>query len=497
MTARPTTYATKLSALRCMAWCFFACFAGIAAIGITSGTAHAQAGLTRTGYINPFPQGDVYRVHLVGDWYADGLHGAVAQALGANPRLQVQTRIIQVRSLRRSDWDEQVSEIEARAKAAPIDIAIVMFGAAEIGSISMPGSRRIRFGQDAWQSQYAARLDRIMKALKISNGAVYWLGLPVVSRSNFDEGYQAINEIFRGRTYVNGIKYIDVYKGFANEDGEFTPYGPDVNGKVQLLRNRDGNYFTAAGYQKLAHFAVREITRDLVRAQSERNVPLAGSEVEQRRINPERFKQQPVPGSDPSTDRPAPKVRLGKADREARPQPPRTGPLRLGRQNRELEADDGSVEIVTGPIGQRHGGVLKLKIVRPAISAAVIDLVTRKQSAEQPASMGDSVTLQLPGGGTLMSSVTPASAANLADRRAKLSPTQSPFFKVWAKGERLPPKPGRADDYDWPRPEPLPVVRVSDQRAGPGRTGEAQADSGMPPLPEPNPFGAAAHRWRR
>jgi hypothetical protein len=32
--------------------------------------------------------------------------------------------------------------------------------------------------------------------------------------------------------------------------------------------------------------------------------------------------------------------------------------------------------------------------------------------------------------------------------------TQSPYYKVLVKGEALPPKTGRADDFTWPRPEP-------------------------------------------
>jgi len=34
-----------------------------------------------------------------------------------------------------------------------------------------------------------------------------------------------------------------------------------------------------------------------------------------------------------------------------------------------------------------------------------------------------------------------------------MAPTQAPFFRVLVKGERVPPKPGRIDDFSWPKPE--------------------------------------------
>ena len=59
---------------------------------------------------------------------------------------------------------------------------------------------------------------------------------------------------------------------------------------------------------------------------------------------------------------------------------------------------------------------------------------------------GDLLVDQIAGGLTLMSSIAPA--GNKA--RGKLSPTQAPYFRLLVKGERLTPKPGRADDTAMP-----------------------------------------------
>jgi hypothetical protein len=68
-----------------------------------------------------------------------------------------------------------------------------------------------------------------------------------------------------------------------------------------------------------------------------------------------------------------------------------------------------------------------------------------------------------------MSTVALATGPNQAGRR-RLSPSQSPYFRVLFKGERLPPKAGRADDATWPRPAPPPEAAYL-QEADPVETG--------------------------
>ena len=91
------------------------------------------------------------------------------------------------------------------------------------------------------------------------------------------------------------------------------------------------------------------------------------------------------------------------------------------------------------------------EILRPAIPASVIALVTRRESPDRPSQLGETVTDTLPGGLVVMSSITPGLGAGSVAQRRRLAPTQTPFFKVLVKGERLTPRPGRADDFSWPR----------------------------------------------
>ncbi len=126
-----------------------------------------------------------------------------------------------------------------------------------------------------------------------------------------------------------------------------------------------------------------------------------------------------------------------------------------------MPGTDGTEQIVT------------VEIVRPAIPASVVALVTRKQSDDKAAQMGDVLVDQIPGGLTVMSSIVPPRGSDGSRRR--LSPTQSPYFRVFEQGERMPSKPGRADDFTWPRPQTT-----------------AEVHSEPPPMADGGPKGTAS-----
>jgi hypothetical protein len=67
--------------------------------------------------------------------------------------------------------------------------------------------------------------------------------------------------------------------------------------------------------------------------------------------------------------------------------------------------------------------------------------------------MGDVVADDVGDGLVVLSSITPATTTGAGPSR-RLAPSLSPYYQVLIKGERLASKPGRADDFSWPRPEP-------------------------------------------
>jgi hypothetical protein len=396
-----------------------------------------------SSYITPFPAGEVYSLEVIGDDLAEGLHGGVSAAFQGDSRVTVRAAPFTINGLFRNDFDEKLVQLEENLKREPLHVAIVMLGAWDRVSVRDPSGKRLQVGTPAWRQDYAARGDRLMKLLKRQNVAVYWVGLPIVRRSDANDDAQMMNEIMRERVYLNGLKYIDAYAGFTDEQGGYSAYGPDLSGKIRLLREGDGVYFTTEGYRKLAHFVERDLRRDLAQAKADRTVPLAGDEAEQARINPDKAKLSPAAN--------------GAQAAKATPTPGTPGAASaiaeagLGEQ----KSDNGKVNLrILGASGKEE--VVALDIVRPAIPASVIALLTRRESPDRLSQLGEAVIDQIAGGLTVMSTVALANGPNASSGRARLAPSQTPYFRVLFKGERLTPKPGRADDIAWPRPADPP-----------------------------------------
>jgi len=388
-------------------------------------------------FITPFPDNDVYQVELVGDWLAEGLLGGLVQAFTAGPGVSIMPKRYELAGLMRNSAPKELADLEQAFSTDPSHIAIVMVGAQDRYSLNR---RRAAENNDEWRSEYAARVDQTMRALKKNNRGVYWVGLPNMRRWQDNERAQRMNDVIRERAYLNGVRYIDAYASFIDESGGYSDWGPDITGKNRRLRDSDGVHFTDAGYLKLAHFVERELKRDIAQARTERSIPLAGDSSEQSRVNPEKVRLR----AEEAARQQAAKASKGGAAVAAAASP--GGP----ETARDQKLDTGKVDIrIPGPEGTEQ--VVTVDIVRPAIPASVVALVTRKQSNDKAAQMGDMLVDQIPGGLTVMSSITPARGADGSRRR--MSPTQSPYFRVLERGERLVPKPGRADDFTWPRPQ--------------------------------------------
>ena len=218
-------------------------------------------------------------------------------------------------------------------------------------------------------------------------------------------------------------------------------------------------HFTEAGYLKLAHFVERELKRDIAQARTERSIPLAGDAAEQSRVNPEKVRlkaeseraQAQAKSAKGGGDVAAPAAAAAAAD---------------GARDQKLET--GKVDIkVPGAEGTEQ--VVTVEIVRPAIPASVVALVTRKQSDDKAAQMGDVLVDQIPGGLTVMSSIVPPRGSDGSRRACRRRRALLPRA---GEGERCRPSPaaptispGRARRRRprWRRPVP-PVAPAT---AGP------------------------------
>jgi hypothetical protein len=127
-------------------------------------------------------------------------------------------------------------------------------------------ARQAAYGQwefqtEKWEAAYIKRIDATIAALKSAGVPVIWVGLPSQRSTHATDDASYLNELYRSAAERAGIVYVDIWDGFVDEDGRFSPQGPDYLGQTRRLRTTDGVYFTKFGARKLAHYIEREIER--------------------------------------------------------------------------------------------------------------------------------------------------------------------------------------------------------------------------------------------
>jgi uncharacterized protein len=117
------------------------------------------------------------------------------------------------------------------------------------------------FQSEKWELAYIKRIDATLAALKSAGVPVIWVGLPSQRGTKATEDSSYLNELYRSQAEKAGIVFVDIWDGFVDEAGNFSPQGPDYLGQTRRLRTADGVYFTKFGARKLAHYVEREIER--------------------------------------------------------------------------------------------------------------------------------------------------------------------------------------------------------------------------------------------
>jgi hypothetical protein len=380
--------------------------------------------------VTPFPQNDRYRVVVFGDSLGDGIWSGLYRAFKVDSNVEVIKRSRGSTGFTRRGRNNLNTGVKGILKSERVHVAVIMVGASDMQAIRQDRKWH-KIGSDEWREIYGERVDQFIKSLKGSRVAIYWVGLPIMRSPKHNSDMQVLNEIFREKAFVNGIKFVDTWNGFADQFGRYNAYGPDLTGQVRRLRAPDGVHFTGKGYRKLAHFVEREIRGDMKLARAERNIPLAGNKAEQDRALG-RLRGRAEAGR---------KAKQGGGEPGERPVK-NTGPKGEGGDQAVADADAPGGSNRERKANKAIAGV---KLVRPKISD--VAPVTLGSSY---APMGETIALEMGNGLTALASISPFNDTNLSNVARRLPLSQRPYFRVLIKGEQLLPKSGRADDFAWP-----------------------------------------------
>ena len=367
----------------------------------------AQDALAHRSYITPFPNGDRYRVVVLGDGLGEGLWNGLYRTFEDNPSvdvLQQSKKWTGFTDPKRFNWNTQIDQI---MKDGNYHAAVVQFGLGENKPIRK-GGKLLKVGTEEWREAYGERVETFIAKLRGAGLGVYWVGLPVMRSAAQRAAAERLNDVFREKAFVNGAKFVDTWAEFADENGQYTLVGTDEQGRTQRLRDGDG--FTSRGNLKLAKIVNKELGKDIDLAKKERDIPLAGDPEEQAKV------------ATGLTSAPEPAARRAAG-----------------------EAADGGEENVL-----REDQVGDVSVFRPNRDVAAPLADPSADAAGVGARDPRVITSDLPGGYTAISSISAVSDVTLSSSRPQLPLAQRPYYRVLVRGEQLEPKSGRADDFGWP-----------------------------------------------
>ena len=222
--------------------------------------ATAAAAATANRGEAPAVEADFFVV-VMGDTLGDMLADGLEEAFEDIPEIGVLHKSKESSGLVRTDfydWPKTAQGI-ANGPRKP-DVAVMMLGSNDHQPLE-DGAQAAEPFSPRWRELYTARVDAIIRAFKEKNIPLVWVGLPMMKSERFSADMGQINEIYRASAASAGIPFIDIWDIFADDHGQYSAFGPDVNGQNVKLRAADGVHFTSAGARKVAHFVEGEIKR--------------------------------------------------------------------------------------------------------------------------------------------------------------------------------------------------------------------------------------------
>lgn len=205
---------------------------------------------------------DARIVLVVGDFLGSGLAEGLNTTFADNPSVRVVDRSNGSSGLVRDDhfdWPGQLAAIIAEQKPAAV---LVMLGSNDRQQLKV-GSERAAPMSDAWEKEYARRAEQLAKVLADAKVPALWVGMPSFKVPKMTADMVALNDIYRTVSARSGIEFVDIWDGFADQNGAFTTTGPDVNGQPVRLRSDDGINMTRQGKRKIAFYAEKPLNRIL------------------------------------------------------------------------------------------------------------------------------------------------------------------------------------------------------------------------------------------
>lgn len=222
-----------------------------------------------------------FYINVIGDSLGVSAAEGLTEAFANRPEIAVIDKSRDASGLVRDDYfDWTKSANEFAAAKDKIDVVVVMLGLND-GQPLKDGVDTLDPLSDRWLDRYGQRVENLITPFRLARIPLLWVGLPPMRTERLNGEAIKLNELYRQRAERAGAKYIDIWDAFANQNGQYDAFGPNVDGQNTKLRGVDGIHFTKAGARKVAQFLESEIRRLLDKNKATIDIASLPPDIEQ------------------------------------------------------------------------------------------------------------------------------------------------------------------------------------------------------------------------
>ncbi len=171
------------------------------------------------------------RLAVFGDSLAVDLAKALERLYAEDPNLVVIDQGVGSSGFVRNDYFDWNATIGQQIFADSFDVAVVIIGINDRQELKVNGQNLAPL-TEGWTTAYQARVNDFLGQLRAARKPVIWLGLPPMSKGEYSAAISQIGALQRLAAFSGGAEYLDIYDRFLGEDGKYSAFGPDVNGRT-------------------------------------------------------------------------------------------------------------------------------------------------------------------------------------------------------------------------------------------------------------------------
>ncbi|WP_425089530.1 DUF459 domain-containing protein [Stappia sp.] len=206
---------------------------------------------------------DARVVLVVGGDLAKDLGEGLEATYSEVPSVRVDTLLFADEGLTTEMGGEIADRMQGVVQGRRVGAIVVLIGSADTRDFTLAGGAELQFRTEAWADAYGRRVEALLAAARRQRTPLVWVGLPPPKGRERRANFRYVTTLIKDRVEAANAIYVDVWDVFLDEEGGYTSFGPDVEGRRRRLRDNAGVGFTWPGKSKLAFFAEKAIARVL------------------------------------------------------------------------------------------------------------------------------------------------------------------------------------------------------------------------------------------